>query len=146
MPNNITEQQKKQASLYICNALSITSKRKFEKELKTNLELQNICRRAKKSTIETTREFSTLRPSDELLQGSRNLLKGRIQAIDNKQTTNSFICNHSLNKIKNGVTSIIKVRQPVWAVATYIVIGLIAGRLLLGPGGDKPIDMNGKEI
>ena len=92
MPNNITEQQKKQASLYISNAMSITSKRKFEKELKTNLTLKTHLEELRK-TIETTREFSTLQPSDELLQGNRNLLKGRIQAIDNTQTTSSYIGN-----------------------------------------------------
>ena len=39
MPNNISEHQKKQAALYICNALSITAKRKLEQNLKKDSEL-----------------------------------------------------------------------------------------------------------
>ncbi|MCK4903898.1 MAG: hypothetical protein KAS35_04330, partial [Candidatus Marinimicrobia bacterium] len=143
MPNKITEQQKKQASLYICNALSITSKRKLEQELKTNSELQNYVNELK-SAIETTRSFSTISPSEDFLQGSRNLLRGRIQVLNNKKSSDSVLSN-ILVKIKSGVTLIAKKQQPVWAVATYIIIGLIAGRLLLAPGGDKPIDISGQE-
>lgn len=137
MPNNITDQQKNQAALYVSNALSITGKRKFEKELKSNGTLQ-IYLKELKNTIETTREISTLRPSDELLQGNRNLLKGKIQSIESSRSSGSAI----LEKVKNGVASILKVRQPVWAVATYIVIGIIVGRILFGPVGEKPIDLN----
>ena len=140
MPNNLTEKQKQQASLYICNALSIADKREFEKKIKSNLTLKTYVDELK-NTIETTREFSTLKPSDEFLQGNRNLLKGRLQQLENEKTNKSIV--QLLDKAKNGITSIFKVRQPVWAVATYIVIGLIAGRLFLGPGGDKPLDLNG---
>ncbi len=76
MPNKISEQQKKLAALYICNALSLTSKRKLEEELKTNSELLDYVNELK-SSIETTREISTIGPSDEFLQGSRNLLRGK---------------------------------------------------------------------
>ena len=143
MPNNISNQQKKQAALYICNALSITSKRKFEQELKTNFDLLNYVNELK-SSIETTREISTIGPSEEFLQGSRNLLRGKIQVLSNQETTNSGLST-IFDKIKNGITSLAKTRQPVWAVATYVIIGLIAGRLLLTPGGDKPIDISGQE-
>ena len=143
MPNNISEQQKKQAALYICNALSITSKRKLEQELKTNSELRYYVDELK-SSIETTKEISTLGPSEEFLQGSRNLLRGKIQVLNNKKSASSVL-SAIFDKIKNGVTSIAKTRQPVWIVATYIIIGLIAGRLLLSPGGDKPIDISGQE-
>jgi hypothetical protein len=141
MPNKISEQQKKQAALYICNALSITAKRKMEQELKTNSGLQDYINELK-SAIETTRSISTIGPSKEFLQGSRNLLRGRIQVFNNKKSANSLLS--MLDKIKSGITLITKKRQPVWAVAVYILIGLIAGRLLLTPGG-KPIDINGQE-
>lgn len=143
MPNKISEQKKKQVSLYICNALSITAKRKIEQELKTNSELQNYINELK-SVIETTRSFSTIEPPEEFLQGSRNLLRGNIQIISNKKTIGSVLSN-ILNKIRSSVILIAKKQQPVWAVATYIIIGLIAGRLLLAPGGDKPIDISGQE-
>ncbi len=143
MPNKITEQQKKQAALYICNALSITAKRKLEKECKSNPELK-IYINELKSSIETTREFSTLSPSDELLQGNRNLLRGRIQDELGEKMSDSIIIT-IFKRFRNGLTSIVKVRQPVWAVATYVIIGLIAGRLLLAPGNDKPIDISGQE-
>ncbi|MCJ7801077.1 MAG: hypothetical protein MUP82_01815, partial [Candidatus Marinimicrobia bacterium] len=104
MPNNISEQQKKQAALYICNALSITSKRKFEQELKTNSELLNYVNELK-SSIETTREISTIGPSEEFLQGSRNLLRGKIQVLSNKEKSVSVLSS-ILNKIKLGITSI----------------------------------------
>jgi hypothetical protein len=143
MPNNISEQQKKQAALYICNALSITSKRKLEQELKTNSELQDYINELK-SVIETTQEISTIGPSEVFLQGSRNLLRGRIQVLNNNKTIGSILSD-ILNKIKNGITSFTKTRQPVWAVATYVIIGLIAGRLLFAPGSDKPIDISGQE-
>ena len=144
MPNKISEQQKKHAALYICNALSITLKRKLEQELKTNSELLNYVNELK-SSIETTREISTIGPSDEFLQGSRNLLRGNIQVLSNKKTTGTVLST-IFDKIKNGVTSLAKTRQPVWAVATYVIIGLLAGRLLLTPGSDKPIDISGQEI
>ncbi|MBU0528420.1 HEAT repeat domain-containing protein [bacterium] len=143
MPNNISEQQKKQAALYICNALSITSKRKFEQELKTNSELGDYVNELK-STIDTTREISTIGPSEEFLQGSRNLLRGKIQVISNKKTTVSVLST-ILDKIKHGITSIAQTRQPVWAVATYVIIGLLAGRLLLSSGNNKPINISGQE-
>ncbi len=116
MPNNISEQQKKQAALYICNALSITSKRKLEQELKTNSELQDYINELK-SVIETTQEISTIGPSEVFLQGSRNLLRGRIQVLNNNKTIGSILSD-ILNKIKNGITSFTKSRPPVWAVAT----------------------------
>lgn len=143
MSNKISEQQKKQAALYICNALSITAKRKIDQELKTNSELQDYINELK-SAIETTRSFSTIGPSQEFLQGSRNLLRGRIQVINTKKSANSLLSN-VLDKIKSGVTLIAKKQQPVWAVVTYVIIGLIAGRLLLTHGGDKPIDISGQE-
>lgn len=143
MSNKISEQQKKQAALYICNALSITAKRKIDQELKTNSELQDYINELK-SAIETTRSFSTIGPSQEFLQGSRNLLRGRIQVINTKKSANSLLSN-VLDKIKSGVTLIAKKQQPVWAVVTYVIIGLIAGRLLLTHGGNKPIDISGQE-
>ncbi len=143
MPNKISEQQKKQASLYVCNALSITARRKIEQELKINSGLQDYVNELK-STIDTTRSFSTIGPSEEFLQGSRNLLRRKIQTISNKNNADSVILN-ILHKIKFGITSIAKKQQPVWVVATYIVIGLIVGRLVFSPGGDKPIDISGQE-
>ncbi len=143
MPNKISEQQKTQAALYICNALSITAKRKIEQELKTNSDLQNYINELK-SAIETTRSFSTISPSKEFLQGSRNLLRGRIQDLNNKKSADAMLSN-ILDKIKSGVTLIAKKRQPAWAVATYIIIGLLVGRLLLSPNGDKPIDISDQE-
>lgn len=143
MPNNISEQQKKQAALYICNALSITSKRKLEQELKTNSELRDYVNELK-SSIETTREISTIGPSEEFLQGSRNLLRGKIQVISNKKTIGSVLSDF-LNKIKNGIVSLAKTRQPVWAVATYVIIGLLVGRLLITPDSNKPINISGQE-
>ena len=143
MPNKLTEQQKKQASLYICNALSITARRKIEQELKINSELQNYVNDLK-SAIETTRSFSTIGPSDEFLQGNRNLLRRKIQILSSEKNTVSVLSN-ILDKIKSSVTFIAKKQQPVWAVVTYIIIGLIAGRLLLAPNGDKLIDISGQE-
>ncbi len=143
MPNNISEQQKKQAALYICNALSITAKRKLEQELKNNSELLDYVNELK-SSIETTREISTVGPSEEFLQGSRNLLRGKIQDLSNKKTPGMVLIT-IFDNIRNSVTSIAKTRQPVWAVATYVIIGLIAGRLLLTPGDNKPIDISGQE-
>jgi hypothetical protein len=140
MPNKISEQQKKQAALYICNALSITAKRKIEQELKTNSDFQDYINELK-SAIETTRSFSTIGPSKEFLQGSRNLLRGRIQDLNNKKSANSLLSN-ILDKIKSGVILITKKRQPVWAIAAYLIIGLLVGRLLLSPSGDKPIDIS----
>ncbi len=141
MPNNLSEQQKKQASLYLNNAMSIASKRKFEKELKTNLTLRTYVDELK-NMLETTRMFSVLSPSNELLQGNRNILKNNIQSVSNQQTSGLQI-NDLLAKIRNGIVAIVKARQPVWAVATYIIIGIVAGRLLLGPVGKKPLDLNG---
>jgi len=141
MPNKLSDQLKKQAALYLSNGMSISAKRKFEKELKSNLTLKTYLDDLK-YTIETTREFSTLRPSDELLQGSRNLLKGKIQLLETEQVAGSVFSN-IFEKIRNGAASIFTVKQPVWAVATYIVIGLIAGRLLLSPSGETALDLNG---
>ena len=92
MPNNISESQKKQAALYICNALSITSQRKLEQELKINSTLLDYVNELK-SSIEKTREISTIGPSKEFLQGSRNLLRGKILTVSNKETTGSILSN-----------------------------------------------------
>jgi len=143
MPNKLTEKQKKQASLYVCNALSISAKRKIELEMKTNTELSNYINELK-FTINTTRQISTIGPSKELLQGSRNLLHGKIQVINRGKSSASFYYS-ILNNIKSGVSFVAKKQQPVWAVATYVIIGLLAGRLLFFPSADKPIDISGQE-
>ncbi len=143
MPNKITEKQKKQVSLYICNTLSISAKRKIELEMKTNTELSNYMNELK-FTINTTRQISTIGPSEELLQGSRNLLHGKIQGINRENSSASFFSS-ILNNTKSGVSFIAKKQQPVWAVATYVIVGLLAGRLLLFPSADKPIDISGQE-
>lgn len=143
MHSKITELQKKQVFLYLCNAVSSTAKRGIEQELRANSELQNYANELK-SVIETTRIFSTIKPSKEFLQGNRNLLHGRIQIINNKESVGSILLT-VLNKIKSRVTAIAKAQQPVWAVATYVIIGLLAGRLLFSPVGDKPIDIGSQE-
>lgn len=143
MPNKISVLQKKQVFLYLCNAVSSTAKRGIEQELRTNSELQNYVNELK-SVIETTRIFSTIKPSKEFLQGNRNLLHGRIQIINNKESVGSILLT-VLDKIKSRVTAIAKVQQPVWAVAMYVIIGLFAGRLLFSPVGDKPIDIGSQE-
>lgn len=143
MPNKLTEKQKKQVSLYICNALSISAKRKIELEMKTNTELSDYLNELK-ITINTTRQISTIGPSEELLQGSRNLLHGKIQDFNSSKSSVLFFSS-IINNIKSVVSFITKKQQPVWAVATYVIIGLLAGRLLLFPGADKPIDISGQE-
>ena len=143
MPNKITEKQKKQVSLYLCNALNISAKRKIEQELKTNDELSSYVNELQ-FTINTTRQISTIGPSEELLQGSRNLLNGKIQAMNSNKSSASFFSN-ILDNLKSGVSFIVKKQQPVWAVATYVIIGLLVGRLLLTPNTDKPIDISGQE-
>jgi len=143
MPNKLTEKQKKQVSLYVCNALSISAKRKIELEIKTNTELSNYMSELK-FTINATRQISTIAPSEELLQGSRNLLHGKIQVINREKSSASFFSS-ILNNIKSGVSFVAKKQQPVWAVATYVIIGLLAGRLLFFPSTDKPIDISGQE-
>jgi|GEM_PF-373256 len=142
MPKQISKQQKKQAVLYACNALSITAKRRFEQDLKTHPALKEYLDELK-STIQTTREIETLRASEELLQGNRNLLRNRIQIEASKQSNISKIVQNIKNVLPR-IKSIVNVRQPIWAVATYVIIGLIAGRLLLSPNDDKTIDISGQ--
>jgi len=142
MPKQISNQQKKQAVLYTCNALSITAKRRFEQDLKSYPALKEYFDELK-STLQTTREIETLKVTDEFIQGNRNLLRSRIQSEQNKQITTAKI----IKSVKNFITrikSVIILKQPIWAIATYVIVGLIAGRLLFPPNDNKSIDISGQ--
>jgi len=129
MPD-ISNKLKEQASLYTMNALSADERQAFETKINSEESLKNYVQELKE-TLELTSDTFNVNISDEELQGHRNLLRARISQIDSIKSPSPI-----LDKFKNIFKTVLSPRQPVWAVASYVVIAFFAGRFLLNPVQD----------
>jgi len=131
MPD-ISNKIKEQATLYVMDVLSADERQAFENNLNSDeslkkyvLELQN--------TLSLTAESFDFKPSEEELQGQRNLLRARVNQLGSQKSTVPVMA-----KFRDVFERILSPRQPVWAVASYVVIAFVAGRFLLNPMQDVP--------
>ncbi len=126
MNHNLTTTLKEQATLYVLEALDSREFRAFEQLLETNGELRNYTAELQ-SSLSIASSLCELHPTEEYLQGQRNLLRGRIeqQILDKKQSPFK-------SRIKSFGGSILNllfdVKQPAWAVVFYVLIAFFVGR------------------
>ena len=125
--NDISNKLKEKASLYVLDAMDIKTRQSFKTLIDHDdhlkqyvLELNN--------TLALTLDSFEYKPSEEELQGQRNLLRARTLQLDNSQSNVPLF-----EKISHAFDSVLSPRQPVWAVVTYVVIAFIAGRFLSIP-------------
>ncbi len=128
MSETLAKYLKKQAALYLCDALPADEKTAFQKRLATDADLQTYVEELQ-NTVSITGAIRHLRPTEEYLESQRNLLKGRIAQIAHKESLSS-----RFNKFwYTGIGFLFDRRQPVWAVATYAVIAFMIGRYAVKP-------------
>ena len=139
MLNKNVESQKKQVALYLCDELNPAQRRIFEERLTVDQELQHYSKEFQ-TTLKITNSLKNLRPTDEFLQGNRNLLRGKIAQLDREQKTNP-VWTKIKNMLQSLYTKFTHNKQPVWAVATYVMIAFFAGRLFLTNGVPESIDI-----
>ncbi|NOZ04400.1 MAG: HEAT repeat domain-containing protein [FCB group bacterium] len=131
MPDKISRQLQKQASLYVLESLTAGEKSKFEAELKANASLNQYVQELRE-TLEATQLLTAVKPTEEYLAGQRNLLRGRIEQFE-WQRKHKFSMESVLLSLESLKDTLFQSHQPVWAVITYVVIAFFAGRFILGP-------------
>jgi len=140
MPNKNDIKCQQLASLYVLNALNSTEKDKFEERLKNDAELREFVQKCK-STLDSVKSAANYEVSDEYLQAQRNLLRGRIDLL-NRERKATPIWSTVKEKSDNVLNLLIFGKQPGWAIATYIVLAIFAGRLVFAPSSDNNVAMN----
>ncbi|MFQ6611842.1 MAG: HEAT repeat domain-containing protein [Fidelibacterota bacterium] len=128
MPNKLNKKLKEQAMLYALETLSEQDRRNFENILRTSSQLQEYLNELQ-STLKLTGSSLKISFDETYLQGQRNLLRGRILQLEQEWNQNSTP-GKILKSISNGARTLFTPRQPVWAVATYIVIAFLIGQFI----------------
>jgi len=123
MPN-ISKKLKEKATLYVMNAMADQERDLFESSMTTNDALKQYVDELTHTLSLTTHSFD-YKPSEEELQGQRNLLRAKTVQLDNIQSNLPL-----LEKVSLAFETVLSPRQPIWAVVTYVVIAFIAGRFL----------------
>ena len=123
MPN-ISKKLKEKATLYVMNAMTDQERDLFESSMTTNDALKQYVDELTHTLSLTTHSFD-YKPSEEELQGQRNLLRVKTVQLDNIQSNVPL-----LEKVSLAFETVLSPRQPIWAVVTYVVIAFIAGQFL----------------
>ena len=125
--NDISNKLKEKAALYVLDAMDIKTRQSFKTLIDHDDHLKQYVLELK-NTLALTLDSFEYKPSEEELQGQRNLLRARTLQLDNSQSNDPLF-----EKISHAFDSVLSPRQPVWAVVTYVVIAFIAGRFLSIP-------------
>jgi len=123
MPN-ISKKLKEKATLYVMNAMADQERDLFESSMTTNDALKQYVDELTHTLSLTTHSFD-YKPSEEELQGQRNLLRAKTVQLDNIQSNVPL-----LEKVSLAFETVLSPRQPIWAVVTYVVFAFIAGQFL----------------
>ncbi|MBC8346896.1 MAG: HEAT repeat domain-containing protein [Candidatus Marinimicrobia bacterium] len=123
MPD-ISTKLKEQATLYTMDAMTEKERYQFESSMTADDALKRYVNELKHTLSLTTKSFD-YKPSEEKLQGQRNLLRARISQLGSAKSSIPF-----LEKIGQLFDTVISPRQPAWAVVSYVVIAFVAGRFL----------------
>ncbi len=122
--SNIQNNLKEQATLYVMDAMTTEEKDAFESNMESNSELKRYVAKLS-NTLSLTEKSLSFKPDEALLQGQRNLLRARVRQMDSVKSPAPF-----LEKIQDIFSATLSPRQPVWAVATYVVVAFVMGRFL----------------
>ncbi len=116
-----------QATLYVLDALNPREQAEFEAKLKTDLALQALVDELR-GTLKLTDLAAEIKPPEHVLQGQRNLLRGKIDQLK-VQSQQKGIRNRIANHWYDLTERFYIPRQPAWAVATYVAVAFLIGRL-----------------
>ncbi len=123
MPD-IPNKLKEQATLYVMDALDSDERQAFETKLIAEPNLKDYVKELE-GTLSLTSDSFSYKPSEEELQGQRNLLRARVTQLSSLKSPSSL-----LDKFRDIFETVLSPRQPVWAVASYVVIAFVVGRFL----------------
>ncbi|MFH1852701.1 MAG: HEAT repeat domain-containing protein [Candidatus Neomarinimicrobiota bacterium] len=127
MPDTLSEKLRNQATLYTLDALTNGEREQFIKQLATNPELDALVRELQE-TLNLTRMATAIKPPEHVLQGQRNLLRGKIELLE-AQAQQTSLRQRMANLWYNLSDRVYVPRQPVWAVATYVMLAFLIGRM-----------------
>ncbi len=122
--SEIQNRLKEQATLYVMDAMTTNEKEAFELKMDSDSNLQSYVAELQHSLSLTNKSLS-FEPSEELLKGQRNLLRARVRQMDSVESHTPI-----LEKIRYIFSPALSPRQPVWAVATYVIVAFVIGRFL----------------
>ncbi|MCK5332054.1 MAG: HEAT repeat domain-containing protein, partial [Candidatus Marinimicrobia bacterium] len=129
MPDTLSAKLRDQATLYALDALTNSELHQFEQLLKANPALQKEVDEIV-ATLNLTKLASDVKLPEYVLEGQRNLLRGKIEQLENLKRQSGF--KVSLSDLWYNLTKRIFIpRQPAWAVATYVMVAFLIGRLAL---------------
>ena len=129
MPDTLSAKLRDQAALYALDALTNSELRQFEQLLKVNPTLQKEVDEIV-ATLNLTKLASDVKLPEYVLEGQRNLLRGKVEQLENLNRQSGF--KVSLSDLWYNLTKRIFIpRQPAWAVATYVMVAFLIGRLAL---------------
>ncbi len=122
--SEIQNRLKEQATLYVMDAMTTDEKKAFESKMDSDSNIQSYVAELQHSLSLTNKSLS-FEPSEELLKGQRNLLRARVRQMDSVESHTPI-----LEKIRYIFSPALSPRQPVWAVATYVIVAFVVGRFL----------------
>lgn len=120
----LTDKLKEQAYIFVSGELSEKDRQSFQKELDTNKDLFSFVDEIKASLNLTESAFS-MKPTEEFLAGQRNILRNKIDVLEREKGQKKS----QPSVLDNVFGRLAGARQPVWAVAAYVVIAFLLGRL-----------------
>lgn len=132
MSDKISKNFRQQATLFVLGGLSQDEQNRFELEMNSNKELYNLVEELK-GTLDISRVARKKRPSHEFLQGQRNLLRYRIEAHEASAKPARAVMD-IFESITEIASRLVSVKQPAWAIATYVMIAFIGGIMVSRSG------------
>ncbi len=128
MPEKFPEKVRDQAMLYVLEALENGEKKQFEQLLLQHPELQTYVAELK-NTLNLTNISAKVKPPEYVLEGQRNLLRGKIEQLET-QTRSTGLSARLADFWYSATKRVLIPRQPAWAVATYVLMAFLVGRLV----------------
>ncbi len=123
MSDKLSNTLKEQAILYALNELEDAQVSSFQRQMDQNPRLLNYVEEIK-ATFSLTSPLAEIKPTEELLQGQRNILRSQIEKIN--QAEASWYAQ-PLKLIQTVFSSLNSYRQPAWAIAAYMALAFFIG-------------------
>ncbi len=127
MPDTTSMKLHNQATLYVLDALDAGERTEFEQLLNSDQALQRLVKELQ-ATLSLTDLTASVRPPEHVLQGQRNLLRGKIDLLE-AQARQKSLGRRIANRWYDLTERFYIPRQPAWAVATYVAVAFLIGRL-----------------
>ena len=138
MPDTLNKEQRDQAALYALDALSDPERKQFEQLLESNPDLQAEVEEIS-AILTMTSTACEVKIPEHILAGQRNLLRGKIDQLEAAAATKSSLTSKLSDIWYNVNERLFIPRQPVWAVATYVMFAFMIGRLVFPTVSTVPV-------